>query len=253
MSDVPQSQSDAAKNARALKVLVVLVAAILIVAVAIVGVQIGRSKNASPATISVSATGTVKGTPNTVTFEVGVHTVAVSAKEALAQNNAKVAALIAALEKNGVLKKDMQTSGLDVYENTNNQGVITGFSVDNTLNVTMHNVGKSGAAIDAAANVVGNGIVLNGITFSISDQSALEAQARTQAMRNARRAASNLASAGGTTVSSIVRINAVEQSTQPYFAYPTMAGVANLKASVPVEAGQQSVSVTVSVVYALAS
>ena len=237
-----------------MKVLIALVAVILVAVVAIAGLQFGRSKNSSTPTIAVSGTGTVRGTPDTVTFQVGVHTVAPSAKAALNENNAKVHALIVALEKNGVTKKNLQTSGLDIYQNTNSSGDVTGFSVDNTLNVTMHDVGKSGAALDAAVNTVGNGIILNGISFSISDQSALLAQARVKAMRAAHAAATNLADASGTTVTSVVRINDEEQNVQPiFYANASFASVGAAKSSAPIEAGRQTVSVSVSVVYGLSS
>jgi len=44
--------------------------------------------------------------------------------------------------------------------------VVTGFTVQDTLNVTMHKVRRAGAAIDAAAKAVGNGVQLNGVSFT---------------------------------------------------------------------------------------
>ena len=234
--------------------LVLLVAGVLVVVAIIAGVQIGRSPNAAGATISVSGTGTVKGTPDTASFSIGVHTTEASAQAALAANNQKVAALIAALKRNGVTAKEMQTSGLNIYQNTNNAGAVTGFSVDNTLNVTMHNMKRVGSAIDAAATAVGNGIQLNGITFSISNQSTLLQAARVKAMQNARRAAGQLASAGSTHVTSLVRVTDQENFSPPPVYYGFSSQTASVdKASVPVQAGTQSVTVTVSVVYALSS
>ena len=254
MDDAPQSPSSKGSSSALLKVLIALVAVITVVVVAIAGVQIGRAKGSSSPSISVNGTGTVRATPDTVTFEVGVHTVAASAKASLARNNAKLDALRRALERNGVTSKNLQTSGLNIYQNTNAAGQITGFSVDNTLNVTMHDVGRSGAALDAAVNTVGDGIILNGISFSVSDQSGLLAQARTKAMRAAHRAAVDLASVSGANVTAVVRISDEEQSVQPvYFANASFASVAATKSSVPIEAGRQTVSVSVSVVYGLSS
>ena len=254
MNEADQNEARRPSSASTLKILTVLVGVILLVVVAVAGVLFGRSKNSASPTVSVSGTASVRGTPDTVTFEVGVHTVAATAKAAMDENKAKVAALIAALERNGVVKKNLQTSGLNIYQNTNSGGVVTGFSVDNTLNVTMHDVGRSGAALDAAVNTVGNGIILNGVSFSISDQSTLLAQARTKAMRNAHAAAANLARASGTSVTSVVRISDQEQSVQPlFYANASFASVGAAKSSTPIEAGRQTVSVSVSVVYALAS
>ena len=232
--------------------LVLLTAGVLVVVAIIAGVQIGRSPSAAAATISVNGTGTVKGTPDTASFSIGVHTTDGSAKAAMEANNQKVAALIAALKRNGVTATEMQTSGLNIYQNTNNYGVVTGFSVDNTLNVTMHNMKRVGSAIDAAATAVGNGIQLNGITFSISNQSKLLQAARVKAMQNARLAAGQLASAGGTHVTSLVRVTDQENYSPPvYYGFDTVTA-SSARASVPVQSGTESVTVRVSVVFAMA-
>ena len=252
MNDSERSnQGPSIRGANPFRLLVVLVAAILLVVVAIAGIEIGRSHTTASSTISVNGTGTVKGTPDTATFDIGVHTTAVSARSAFAQNKQKMNALIAALERNGVEKKEMQTSGLNVYQNTNNNGVVTGFSVDNTLNVTMHRIGDAGAAIDAAANAVGNGIQLNGISFSISNQSKLLQEARAKAMHNAKLAADQLASAGGAQVNALVKVSDQESQIQPIY-YAAAGFATTAKTSTPIETGTQSVTVQVSVVYSLA-
>ncbi len=131
----------------------------------------------------MTGSGTVQGTPDTINFQIGVSTISPTATAALSENDAKVRALEAALVKNGVLKKEMQTSGLNIYDNTNNQGVVTGFTVEDTLNITMHHVQRAGAAIDAAAQAVGNGVQLNGVSFTITNDSSLLRAARIRAMR----------------------------------------------------------------------
>jgi uncharacterized protein YggE len=234
------------------QLLAVLIAAILIVVVAIAGIQIGHSQNATAATISVGGTGTVQGSPDTATFNIGVHTTNVTALAAETSNSQKVAALIAALKMHGVTSKEMQTSGLNIYQNTNNSGAITGFSVDNSLTVTMHHVSKVRAAIDAATAAVGNGIQLNGITFSITNQSKLLASAREKAMKNARLTANELARAGGSRVTGIVRVSDQENPVTPvlYDAYASSAAK-GMRAPVPIQGGSQMVTVQVTVVYTL--
>jgi hypothetical protein len=231
-----------------------LVAVLVIIAVGFAGAALKpTSKSASPATISVTGSATVKGTPDTVSFQIGMETVNVNAVTALSMNNQRVKALEAALMKNGVTKKEMQTSGLDVSANTNNVGTVTGFTVDDDLNVTMHDLNKAGSAIEAAAQAGGNGVELNGITFSISNDSKLLATARANAMRNAHTEASNIASAGATTLTGIVKVTDQENQSSvlpsPVNFSTATAGVT----SVPIQAGSESLSVQVSVVYSLAN
>ena len=132
-----------------------------------------------------------------------------------------MAALEAALMRNGVTKKDMQTSGLDIYDNTNNQGTGHRIHRQDTLNVTMHKVQRAGAAIDAAARAAGNGVQLNGVTFTITNDSSLLRAARIRAMDNARLAAGQLAKAGDTHVTSIVKITDNENQSSGIY-YPAV-------------------------------
>ena len=247
------SHDPTARRRRAsLKWSILVVVLVALVVVNVVALALNHSSS-STATISVTGSGTGQGTPDTVSFQVGVQNVAPSAVGALEANNARVRAMEATLQAHGVAKKDMQTSGLDIYQNTNNQGVVTGFTVANYLDVTMHQIKKAGGAIDAAAHAVGNGIQLNGITFSISNESKLLASARAKAMRNAHTEAAQVARGGATGIGSIVKITDQENSTPTNVFYPQGVAFKATSSSVPIEAGSQSITVQVSVVYALNS
>jgi len=230
-----------------------LVFAVVIAAIAFTGEALGHHRAGSPATISVTGSGTVTGTPNTMSFQIGVQSVATSAAAALDTNNAKMKALEASLLKNGLKKKNLQTSGFNIYQNTNNSGAVTGYTAEDDLNVTTHELNKAGTAIDAAAHAVGNGIQLSGVTFSITNQSHYLAEARAKAMKNARTEATQVAKGGGTTVGAIVRVTDQENNGSTGIVLPFAQVAAKAATSVPVETGTQSVTVQVSVVYALAS
>ena len=148
---------------RATPWIIVLVAVLVVAAVGLVGVALGHSQSTPTGTIAVTGSGTVQGTPDTVSFQIGVQNVAKSAVQALSANSARVSSLENSLLGHGVTQKDMQTSGLDIYENTKNQGAVTGFTVVDDLSVTMHQISKAGAAIDAAVHAVGNGVQLDGV------------------------------------------------------------------------------------------
>jgi uncharacterized protein YggE len=205
---------------------------------------------AAGATITVTGSGEVEGTPDTATFQIGVDTTASTAVEALERNNAQVATLEASLEQNGVLAKNMQTSWLNLSANTNSKGKVTGFSADDELNVTMTDLADLGAALDAAVQATGNGVTVDGISFSISNQSSLLASARAQAMQAANTEATQVAAGGGLALGPIVKITDQENAGQQLF-YPTVNATAGTAASVPVQAGQQQITVEVTVVYQL--
>jgi hypothetical protein len=230
-----------------------LVFAVVIAAIAFTGEALGHHRAGSTATISVTGSGTVTGTPNTMSFQIGVQSIAASAAAALDANNVKMKALEASLLKNGIVKKNLQTSGFNIYQNTNNNGAVTGYTAEDDLNVTTHDLNKAGTAIDAAAHVVGNGIQLSGVTFSISNQSHFLAEARAKAMKNALTEATQVAKGGGTTVGRIVRVTDQENNGSTGIVLPYAQVAAKAASSVPVETGTQTINVQVSVVYSLAS
>jgi len=205
----------------------------------------------SPATITVTGNGEVEGTPDTATFDIGVSTTAHTAVEALEENNAQVATLEQSLEQSGVQLKDMQTSYLNLSANTNSRGKVRSFSADDELTVTMNDLSNLGQALDAAVTATGNGVTLDGISFSISNKSALLAAARAQAMQAANTEATQVAAGGGLTLGPIVSITDQENAGQYVYynvnaAVPVATGTA-----VPVQPGQQQISVQVTVVYQL--
>ena len=184
----------------------------------------------------MTGSGTVQGVPDTLQFSVGVKTVRGTATGALAANDVSMQHLEDTLLRYGLQQKDLQTSDLNIYENTNNLGQLTGFTVDDTLNVTMNNVNlpgnlaKAGGAIEGAAQAAGNGIQFNGITFSITNQSSLLAAARDKAMHDALAEAQQDASAGGTSVGGVIKIvDVVNQQSAP-ISFNGLAGSARLLA-----------------------
>lgn len=224
--------------------------AVVIAAIAFTGETLGHARSASGATITVTGSGTVRGTPDTMSFQVGVQTTAASATSALEENNTQLRTLEATLLQHGIAKSGLQTSNLDIYENTNPQGVVTGFTVDDELTATTHHLDQAGAALDAAAHAVGNDIQLDGVTFSISNQSKLLARARAQAIKNARLEANQIARGAGDTVGSALRVTDEENTGSGGIVFaPTSFRAA--ASAVPVESGTQSINVQVKAVFAL--
>lgn len=241
------------RRGRGPRSLFLLVFAIVIAAIAFIGETLGHTNSSSGATITVTGSGTVTGKPNTMSFQIGVQNVATSAKEALKENNTQMGKLEKSLRSNGIVKKNMQTSGLNIYANTNSAGVITGFTVQDNLNVTTHKLNSAGAALDAAANAVGNNIQLNGVTFSISNQSKLLASARARAIQNAHTEATQIAKGADTTVGSIARVIDQENTGTGGVFYPVATSLKAATGSVPIQSGSQSINVQVNVVYHLNS
>ena len=238
--------------------LAIVVVVLAIVIVGVVGVAFGRNSQSgastnAPATITVTGTGPVQGTPDTLSFNIGVDTVRADAVLALSANNAQMQALERTLLRYGVLKQDLQTSNLDIYQRTDDHGNVIGWEVNDSLNVSIHNMAKAGVIIDAAARQASNNISFGGVSFSISNESRYLAAARREAMQSAMTEASQLAAGASRTVTGIVKVTDQENAQQP-IVYPFAAlRAASADTSVPIQAGRQPVNVQVTVVYSLSS
>jgi uncharacterized protein YggE len=201
-------------------------------------------------TISTRGVGKVSGTPDTLTIVIGVSTQDSSAKAALDANNSKAAALIDLLRRNGVADKDLQTQQLSINPTYNNKsGTISGYQVDDVVQARLHSIARAGQLLDAAAGVAGNAVRVQQIGFSVGDDSALRAQARSQAVNQAQAQAAQIAKAAGVTLGRIRSITELADNGYP-FDYGMRAPAAGSSASpVPLQAGQQELTVSVDIVY----
>lgn len=199
-------------------------------------------------TITGTATGTVKGVPDTLTMVIGIESRAPSAAAALAQNADRSNRVIGALKFSAIKPEDLQTNALAVQPSFDSRGHINGYTVSNRLTVTLHDVPNAGQYIDAAANQAGDDIRVDSLTLSIEDTSKLVSAARKDAVQAAKKQAGELASAAGVALGPIRRIT--EQRSDPNLAQSAARfAVDSAAASVPIEAGTQELTVDVTVVY----
>lgn len=199
--------------------------------------------------VSVTGHGEVKARPDTATVQIGVETEAPSAKEALAQNTTQAQALQQKLAELGVAEKDLQTSNFSISPTYGADGrQVSGYRVSNTLTVTIRNLDTAGALLDQVVQAGANSIY--GISFSVADPQKLLEQARQAAVADAKARAGQLASAGGASVGDLLVIS--ENVSAPPFPMPMMdRAAAEGAANVPVQAGEQSLSVDVQATFAL--
>jgi hypothetical protein len=208
-----------------------------------------------PETISVGGTGRATVTPDRFTFTVGVQTVGDSVDVAVNENNSKVAAVIAALKKAGATDKDIRTSNFSIWPQQDyGQGKlprILGYQVSNNITVRRENVGDVGRLLQAALNAGVN--QSSGLQFEVSDPAKGRDQAMRAAYDEARSKAALLAQAAGRSLGRAITITEGGQATPP--PYPprplAMRAEAVVVSEVPVEAGSQEVSYSLSVIFEL--
>jgi len=202
--------------------------------------------------LDIVATGEVQRTPDVATIGAGVVTQASEAGKAMAANADRMAATVAALRKAGVADRDIQTSQVSLqpqYRYGDNQPpVLTGYQVSNRVMVRLRDLKNAGRVLDALVAAGANQI--DGPTFGVDKPEAALDEARTQAIATARARAELYARAAGLRVVRIARISESGQTESPIRPM-AMVAMRNKAADTPVEAGEQNLSVTVSVSFEL--
>jgi uncharacterized protein len=211
------------------------------------------SDNTLPRIISISGLGEVKARPDMASISTGVVSEAVSAKDALAKNNAAMAAVIAALKNAGVSEDDIQTSNFSVspkyppYQPNQTTQRIVGYTVSNQVNANVKNLKNLGPILDTLVQSGSNQI--GGISFGIDEPKKVLDEARKKAVADARAKAELYAEAAGVSLGRVVQISESSAITPPVPMYRMAVQTEAADASVPIAAGQQTVSANVSITY----
>jgi uncharacterized protein YggE len=216
-----------------------------------------QSDSGIPRTITVVGEGSVKIEPDIARVSIGVETVDTSVRVATDQASATMTRIMAALKAAGVVEKDMQTSGFSIwterdYGPERTTGDEARYRVNNTLNIVVRDLDTVGAVIDAAIEAGANAI--HGVSFSIAEPQALEAEARAKATENARAKAAELATLNDVEVGEVISVSEVVGSGGGYlnsnFAYME-AAKAGLGGGAPISPGELELSMRLQVVYAI--
>jgi uncharacterized protein len=207
------------------------------------------AQTAPPATISVTGEATVSAAPDLAQIEGGVTSEAKTAREASEANNAAMGKVLLALKGAGIDEKDYQTSRLSLQPqsapNRPGPAAIVSYRASNRVTVRLREVAKLANVTDAMVSAGANDI--GGINFTVSQASKLLDDARAQAIADARRKAEIYAKATGVTLGSPLSISE-EGSPGPMPFRKMSVGMA---AAAPVAQGEETLSVTVSVTWAI--
>lgn len=198
-------------------------------------------------TVTVSGTATIRSSPDEAVVTLGVQTQARSAQEALQQNANKMVDVMKALLDAGLKQGDVATAGISLYPDYDSDGsVIVGYTAQNLVSATVHDMDRVGEVIDQAVAAGAN--LAGGISFQLSDQDQGVDRALQAAVEDARSKAEILAAAGGATLGPVVSIDETGRPVTPTIYYDRMAAEA---ATTPISAPTLETQVSVTVVWSL--
>ena len=202
--------------------------------------------------IFVTGEGRVDTAPDMATISLGVTQEAAEAGAAMRATSQKTAQILDRLSGFGIAPRDIQTQRLTlnpVWSSAQGEDRvwISGFTASNMVLVRIRDLEALGTVLDAVIESGANDF--NGLSFSVQEPDALVIEARRKAVADGAARAAQLAEAAGITLGSVVSIT--EQSYGP--PQPMMLEMTAARMdSVPVASGEVSLSVSVSMVFAIA-
>ena len=207
--------------------------------------------------ITISGQGSVAVEPDMAILDLGVTQEAETAREALNANNRAMAEVIAAMKEAGIAPKDLQTSNFSIYpvytHHNPREGeeqkppTITGYVVSNNLTVRIRDLSNLGRILDESVTLgVNTG---GGLRFANDDPKAEIAKARSAAMRDAVERANTLLEAAGASMGRILSIDETADAPRPVPLANARMMAAEASDSVPVEAGENTYKVNVTVTW----
>ncbi len=218
-------------------------------------VQIWRDVNGQYAReITVEGEGSAFVVPDTATINLGVTTDADTSEAAVEENTAKMNAVLEAIKALGVTEENIQTTGYYLnpqYDWTSGTQETVGYTLTQNVEVRLTDfdlIGKVLADSSAAgANTVG------GVEFVVDDPETAMAEARDEAVAKAKEKAMDIAEASGLDLGKVVNYyeysNGDGKSYYPMYESSMMMDSSSTAPSI--EAGQEEVSLTVTLTYRL--
>jgi uncharacterized protein len=206
-----------------------------------------------PPGISVSGQGEVTGTPDTLSMTFGVSVLRPTVSEAVGVAADRADAVLAALRNSGIAEKDLQTANYSIYPEYNYRDTgqeLVGYRVENSVIAKITDLGAAGATIDAAVSAGGDDVRVSGVSFAIEDDDELVTAARAAAWADAQAKAEELAGLAGVTLGAPLAISETLSSAPPPIFYADALGGAET-AETPIVPGEQTVTVNLSVEYAI--
>lgn len=201
--------------------------------------------------ITVSGMGEASGRPDVAYVELGIDVSNEDFSTALDEANSTMDDVRQAMMDQGVPEENLQTTQFNVWvEEVRNpeSGALQGgriYHVVNMLRVKVSDIDSTGDVISAGLGAGAN--TVNGLSFSIDESDQLKAEARVNAVADARDRAQQLADAMGVTLGDPVYVGEGVANNQPFVERMAMAdGLGGGGPSISEGQLTMSVSVTVS-------
>jgi uncharacterized protein YggE len=223
------------------------------------GKKVERDISQPPATISVTGEGKVTAVPDIAAVTLGMQTKRMDSADSAKQQLEKVMdAVFKAVKALGVEEKDISVQYLSlnpIYDWTQTGQIFRGFEASQSLRVKVRKLDTISDVVSVATKAGANQV--GGVEFTIDDPKALQAQAREKAIADAKGQAEKLADQLGVRLDDIISFSegGGYYPPMPYARMDAMGmtggGGDMVKESIPLPAGEQEITVNVTMTYSI--
>ena len=204
--------------------------------------------------ITVTGVGTISVVPDAVRFNATVSALAATNAAALSSASKSAAAVRAALKEKGIALKDIRSANISVYPEynyTQEAGTkITGYRASQSFDVLVRKASAAGTVIEAVVAAGGDNVQLGGVIPTTLNPAIATEEARAAAVANAKSKAYSYAKLLGTSMGKVLFL---EEQSSPIYSSPFPMAKAGAAAdqAVEIDLGEQDVTVTITVRWAL--
>ena len=208
------------------------------------------SSGTKPGTLVTTGTGDTVGVPDELAFAISVGLVRPTLDGAMTAADDRMHGLLATLDRLGVRRSDVQTTGLQmnaVYDyHAYGPPTLRGYHVSQSAQVLVRDLAKGGRAVGAVVRAGGNDVRVSGLRLRISDPDSLLAKSRAAAVKEATAKAQQYADATGQTLGAVMSLREVRASAPaPRPLTFQRATALDSAQALPIRAGKDKLAVTV--------
>ncbi len=238
--------------------LLALIMAVSLLAVMAIGIYISAPAQAADTTadnrrtLAVSGQAKVNASPDIAYINLGVVSEDKDAKAAQKANAASMDKVIAAIKAAGVKPEDIKTVKYSInpkykYDKDGGVSSIVGYTVSNSVNVTVKDLDKTGDIIDSATESGVN--TSSSISFGLSNYEDYYNEALKNAVLAAKKKAGTMAGALGVTLKAPISVDegGGYSPLMNYVSYDMKASADN--GATPIQSGSLEITANVNLVY----
>jgi len=203
-------------------------------------------------TMSFSGEGKVSAKPDVAVIDLSILTQGPTSKAAQDENSGKSQKVTDFLKGQKIDDKDVKTVSYNIYPQyyypKNGSPEITGYQVNEMLEVKVRDLNIVGAVLDGVVSAGANQV--NSFSFQIDNPDKLKAQARTQAIADAKAKANELRGQLGIDLGKIVNFSeGVTGYPMPLYEKSSAIGLGGGSVVPSVPTGENEVTVDVTITY----